>query len=80
MRSLPYGFFNIVYNPLIFTLKVSVLDLTCIRRLVSLERSEPDAFIFLNVDMFVVKLTDLIPENKLSNRIFLWNLCPDADF
>ena len=64
MRSCP-GFFNIVDNPFTFTLKVSARYLTYIRRLTSLETSELGSFIFLNIAMFVVKLTDLIPENKL---------------
>ena len=42
-----------------------------IRRLTSLEILELGVFIFLNKVMFVVKLTDLIPENKSVNGRFL---------
>ena len=43
-----------------------------------LERFDLGVFILLNIAVFVVKLTDLVPENKLSNGRFLWNQCPDA--
>ena len=42
-------------------LKVSVMDLTYIRRLIYLVRSELGVFVSLNIAMFVVKITDLIP-------------------
>ena len=53
------------------TLKVSVTYL---------EIFDLGVFILLNIAVFVVKLTDLVPENKLSNGRFLWNQCPDAGF
>ena len=59
MGSYPF-FFNLLVKLLTLTLKVSVLYLTYIRRLTYLERSDLGVFIFLNVAMFVVKLTDLI--------------------
>ena len=71
--ELPIRFLNLVDNPLNFTLKVSVMDLIYIIRLTYLERSELGVFIFINIAMFVVKLTDLIPENKAVNRRFLRN-------
>ena len=37
-------------------------------------------FIFLNIAMFVVKLSDLIPNNKSFNRRFLQNECSDAGY
>ena len=57
------GYLNILYDPLTFILKASVLDLTYIRILLYLEILELGVFIFLDIDMFVVKLTDLIPED-----------------
>ena len=50
------------------------------RRLTSLEILELGIFIFLNIAMFVVKITDLIPENKSVNGRFLQNECPDDGF
>ena len=73
MWSSPYGFLNLEDNPITFVLKVSVLDLTYIRRHTYLERSELCVFIFLNISMFVVNLADLIMENKSVNGIFLRN-------
>ena len=63
MRS-PERFLNIVDNP-------HFLDRS--EDLTSLERLELGVLIFLNVAMFVVKLTDLIPENKSVNGRFLQN-------
>ena len=68
--------FNIVYNLLTLTLKLSVLDLTYIRRLTSLETLEIGVFIYLNIAMFVVKLTDLILENKLVKREISLEITP----
>ena len=65
--------FYLVDNPLNFILKVSVMGLTYIRRLTSLEISKLGAFIFLNIAMFVVKLTGSIPENNSANGRFLRN-------
>ena len=70
--------FYLVDNPLTFTLKVAVLDLKYIKRVTSSERSE--IRVFLNIAMFVVKLTDSILENKSVNEIFLYNQCPDTGF
>ena len=61
---------NILNNPLNFTIKVSVWDLTYIRRIKYLARLEFGVFIFLNKAMFVVKLNDLIPEEKWSTESF----------
>ena len=73
MGSCP-GFLRIlVDNPLTFTYNFSARYLTYIRRLTSLERLELGVIIFLNIAMFVVKLTNLIPENKLVNGRFLQN-------
>ena len=66
-------FFNIVDNPLTLILKESFLDIKYIRRLAYLERLDIGFFIFLNIAMSMVKITDLIPENKLANGIFLHN-------
>ena len=65
------GFINLVDNPLTMTSIFSARYLTYIRRLTSLERLELGVIIFLNIAMFVVKLTDLIPENKSVNGRFL---------
>ena len=73
MWSCPGGFTNLVDNPLTFTLKLSARYLTYIRRLTYLEILELGVFIFLNIAMFLVKLTDLIPENKSVNRGFFQN-------
>ena len=45
-----------------------------------MEILELGVFIFINIAMFVVKLTDLIPENKLVNGKYLQNCCPDDEF
>ena len=66
-------YLNIVDDPLTFILKVSVLDLTYIKRPTYLEILEIGVSIFLNIAMFVDKLTDLIPEDKLVITRFLWN-------
>ena len=71
--ELPRVLKNLVDNPLIFTFKFSARYLTYIRRLTSLERLELGVIISLNIAMFVVKLTNLIPENKLVNGRFLQN-------
>ena len=63
--------FYLVDNALTFTLKVSFWYLPYIRRITSLERLEPVVFIFLNIAVFVVKLTNLIPENKSVKGRFL---------
>ena len=73
MRSCPGFLKNHVDNPLTSTLNVSARYLTYIRRLTCLERLELGVIIFLNIAMFVVKLTDLIPENKSINGRFLQN-------
>ena len=74
MQSYPYIYiFNRLDNPLTFTLKVSVMDISYITIITYLERLERGVFIFLNITMFVVKLTDLIPENKSVNGRFIWN-------
>ena len=73
MRSCPGFFKNLVDNLLNFTFKFSDRYLAYIRRLTSLERLELGVIIFLNIAMFVVKLTDLIPENKSVNGRFLQN-------
>ena len=73
MRSCPGFQKNQVDNPLTFPKNVSAKYLTYIRRLTSLERWELGVIIFLNIAMFVVKLTDFIPENKLVNGRFLQN-------
>ena len=73
MRSCPGFLKNLVDNPLTSTIKFSARNLTYIRRLTSLERLELGVIIFLNIAMFVVKLTDLIPENKSVNGRFLRN-------
>ena len=72
MGSCPGFLKNLVDNPLTFAIKFSARYLTYIRRLTYLERLEPWVFIFLNIAMFVVKLTDLIPENTSVNGRFLW--------
>ena len=73
MRSCPGFFKNLVDNPLTSTIKFSAINLTYIRILTSLERLELGVIIFLNIAMFVVKLTDLITENKSANGRFLRN-------
>ena len=73
MQRIPEWFLNILDNLLDFILKASVMYLKYIRRLRSLEILELGVFIFLNIFMFVVKLTDLIPENKSVNRRYLQN-------
>ena len=68
------GFFkNLVDNPLTFTFNFFARYLTYIRRLTTLEILELGVIIFLNISMFVVKLTDLITENKSVNGRFLRN-------
>ena len=47
--------------------------MTYIRRLKYMEISELGVFIFPNIAMFVVKLTDLIMENKSVNGRLLQN-------
>ena len=71
--ELPRVFKNPIDNPLTSTIKFSARYLTYIRRLTSLERLELGVIIFLNIAMFVVKLTDLITENKSVNGRFLRN-------
>ena len=71
MWSCPEFLKNLVDNPLTSTIKFSARNLTYIRRLTYLERLELGVIIFLNIAMFEVKLTDLIPENKLVNGIFI---------
>ena len=73
MGSCPGFFKNLVDNPLTFTLKISSRKMTYIRRLTYLERLELGVIIFPNIAMFVVNLTDLIPENKTVNGRFLRN-------
>ena len=73
MRSCPGFLKNLVDNPLTSTIKFSARYLTYIRGLTSLERLELGVIILLNVALFVVKLTDLIPENKSVNGRFLQN-------
>ena len=48
----------IIDNPLNLNFKVSVSNMTYIRRLISLAALEIGVLIFLNIAMFVVKLTD----------------------
>ena len=72
MGSYPYVFLNLVYNFFTLDLKLSVLDMTYIRSLISLERSEI-VVLFFYPSMYVVKLTDLILENKSVNGRFLRN-------
>ena len=71
MRSCPGFFKNLVDNPLTSTIKFSARYLTYIRILSSFKILELGVIIFLNLAMFVVKLTDLIPENKSVNGRFL---------
>ena len=66
-------YLNFVDDPLTFILKASVMDLTYIRSLLYLEILELGVFIFLNIAMFVDKLTGLIPEDKLVNERSFWN-------
>ena len=73
MQSCPGFLKNLVDNPLTFPINVSAKYLKYIRRLTSLERWELGVIIFLNIAMFVVNLTDLIPENKSVNGRFLRN-------
>ena len=51
-----------------------------IRRLASLERSELGVIIFLNIAVFVVKLTDLIPEINQSTGDFSGTNAPMIGF
>ena len=71
MRSCPGFLKYIVDNPLTSTIKCFARYLTYIRRLTSLERWELGVIIFLNIGMFVVNRTDLIPENQSVNGRFL---------
>ena len=73
MRICPGFLKNLVDNPLTFTFKFSAVYTTYIRRLAYLERLDLGVIIFINISMFVVKLTDLIPENKSVNGRFLQN-------
>ena len=73
MRICPGFLKNLVDNPLTSTIIFFARYLTYIRRLTSLERWELGVIIFLNIAMFVVKLTDLSPENKSVNGRFLEN-------
>ena len=73
MRSCPGFSSKLVDNPLKFTFKISARSLTYIRRHTSLEILDLGVIMLLNIAMFVVKLTDLITENKLVNRRFLRN-------
>ena len=45
------------------------MNLTHIRILVSLEISDLGVFIFLNIAVFVAKITDLILENKMLTKL-----------
>ena len=73
MRSCPGFLKNLVDNPLTSTIKFFARNMTYIRRLKYMEISELGVFIFPNIAMFVVKLTDLIPGNKSVNGRFLRN-------
>ena len=74
------GFLKKIDNPHTLILKSLVLDLTYNRRLTFLEILELGVFIVLNIAMFMVKLTDIIPDNKSINGRFLQNQCPDDGF
>ena len=64
-------FFNIVDNHNTSNLKFREIHVLYNNRLTSLKRLELGAFIFLDIAMVVVKLTGLIPENKLVSVRFL---------
>ena len=67
MRSYIYWFLNILcFKGFIYV--SNIYNKTYINKI-----SEPVVFILLNIAMFVVKLTDLIPENKSVNGRFLRN-------
>ena len=80
MGSCPGFFKNLVDNPLTFTIKFSARYLTYIRRLTYLERLELGVIIFLNIAMFVVKITDLIPKIHRSTGDFSRNNAPMMGF